>query len=366
MNNMKTTIVIDCSAVFYQVINRVCGYNGKNIKNVVDSGRKYLTEENERLSFLQDMHDEFNGLNNYSSILGTDGIYFAFDSFDTPSFRFELYPEYKKSKSRLKEQVYDRDIFKSMIKQYYDVLLDSGFKVIEHGGIEADDIFLEFKDVIPEHINIGIITVDSDIDQLLDERTFIYNPVLQSTKVTKDFRYGGNNMDAPDAESFFFQEVKDAYLEQGYERFFSNKTIIDPSLSLFKKIIIGDDMDNIPSFFRYKTKNGNNEFGFTKDRYLQFEEKFPEILDIKYLREDDLFQTLLDKFSKVVGRDLDPTRMLEYTRKKNFNTVMIDLNESRKYHKKSPEVQGILIDQTRKPEINFGVVSFYEKDIERY
>lgn len=363
---MRTAIIIDCSAIFYQIINRVCGYNGKNIMPIVNSGRKYLTEEKEQLSFLQDIHDEFNGLNNYTTILGTDGIYFAFDSVDEPSFRFGLYPEYKKSKARMKEQVFDKVIFKSMIKKYYETLLENGFKVIECGGIEADDIFLEFKEVIPPHINIGIITPDSDIDQMLDERTFIYNNILQSTKVTSDFRYGGVKKDHNNVMDFFFQEVEDAHTEQGYERFFSNKTIIDPDLSLFKKIIIGDDMDNIPSFFRYKTKNGNSEFGFTKERYKQFEEKFPDYLGMKYLTDPKLFEELLVKFGEIVGRELDKERLGEYIRKMNFNTAMINLSESKKYHKKSPEVNGILMNQVRKPEVNFGVFSFYEKNVERY
>lgn len=363
---MITEIAIDCSAIFYQVINRICGYNGKNIKDVVNSGRKYLTKEEEQLSFLQDMHDEFNGLNNYTTILGTNGIHFAFDSMNEPSFRFGMYPEYKKSKSRLKEQVYDRDIFKSMIKKYHDTLLENDFKVIEYSGIEADDIFLEFKKVVPDHINIGIITPDSDMDQLLDERTFIYNPILQSTKVSKNFRYGGVPKETDNVVDFFFQEVQDSHTQQGYERFFSNKTVVDPELALFKKIIIGDDMDNIPPFFRYKTKNGNSEFGFTKERYKQFEEKFPEFLSIENLRDGDKFRGLLEKFGETVGRELDEERILEYVRKKNFNSAMIDLNESNKYHKKSPEVCGIIMDQFKKHEVNFGIVSFYEKDIERY
>jgi hypothetical protein len=363
---MKTAIIIDCSAIFYQVINRVCGYNGKNIQNVVNSGRKYLTKEDEQLSFLQDIHDEFNGLNNYTTILGTDGIYFAFDSIARPSFRFDMYPEYKKSKSRLKEQVYDRDIFKSMMKTYHDKLVENNFKVIEHSGIEADDIFYEFKKVIPEYMNIGIITPDSDIEQLLDERTFIYNSILQDTKVSPNFRYGGEAKETDNVIDFFFASVEDAKSQQGYERFFSNKIVVDPNVSLFKKIIIGDDMDNIPAFFRYKTKNGNSEFGFTKDRYKQFEEKNKDCISLEYLTNDTLFKELLNRFSETVGRELDVERLDEYRRKKDFNTAMINLSESNKYHKQSPELYGTIMDQYKKHEVDFGVISFYEKDIERY
>lgn len=369
---MKTKIIIDCSAIFYQVINRIVGYNGKNIKPIVDSGRKYLTLESEQLSFLQDMHDEFNGLNNYSSILGTDGIYFAFDTLNEKSFRFHLHPEYKQSKSRQKEVVFDKTIFKSLIKKYHDELLDKGFRVIEYTGLEADDIFLEFKNTVHEDYNIGIITVDSDINQLLDHRTFIYHPLSYETFITKDFRMGGNvatskpSGDGSDFDYFFGSTVEQEQQNQGYEKFFSNKKIIDPKLDLFKKIIIGDDMDNIPTFFRYKTKSGTSEFGFTKDRYKQLFEKYQDELSLELLYDDEKFPELLQKFSAIVGRDLDPTRIDEYKSKRNFNRAMIDLNESSKHHKSSPEIVGIIMDQLRKPEVHFGVVSFYENDTQTY
>ena len=366
---MNTAIIIDCSAIFYQVISRICGYNGKNIKNVVESGRKYLTLEKEQKSFLQDMHNEFDSLNKYSAMLNTTGIYFAFDSVNAPSFRFHVYPEYKKSKSRSKEQVYDKVIFKKLIGEYCDVLRENGFKVIEWDGIEADDIFFEFKKIIPDHTNIGIITPDSDIDQLLDHRTFIYNPVNYVTKVSSDFRMGGtysNETGETDEFDFFFGNSQNHTLDTNYERFFSNKTVVCPKSSLFKKIIIGDDMDNIPSFFRYRTKTGKSEFAFTKDRYKQFEAKYPECVNLSMLNDDEQFLDLLSKFSDIVGRDLDTGRLEEYKYKKDFNVSMIDLSESGKYHKQSPELLGIIHDQVRKPEVNFGVVTFYERDSEIY
>lgn len=361
---MKTKIIIDCSVIFHQIIHRTCGYKGKNIPDVVNSGRKYLTEEDEQNKFIQSVHAELSMLDNFTSILGTDGIYFAFDSLNSKSFRYNMLEDYKQGKNRTKEQVYCSDSFKICVQKYHNILLENGYKVIEIDSIEADDIFLSFKNLIPKIDNICIVTSDSDIDQLLDHRTFIYNPIDQYTKITSDLRKSATPVNDSVFDEFF-DSSNDAIIDSAYERFFSNHKVVDPDMELAKKIILGDPMDNISPSFKYRTKNGKSEFNFTKDRMKKLLEAQPDVITMNNIVNDDNFLDLLNTMSVAVGRDLDHTRIEEYRGLRDFNRKMIDLSESQKVHKSSPEIDGIIMDQLKKPNKSLGVISFYTNE-ERY
>lgn len=361
---MKTKIIIDCSIIFHQVIHRTCGYKGKNVPEAVNNNRKYLTLQEEQDKFIQSVHSELSTLDNFTSMIGTDGIYFAFDSLKSKSFRYGMLEDYKQGKNRTKEQVFCVQSFKLCIERYHNILLYNGFKVIEVDTIEADDIFLSFKKIVPEHDNVCIVTSDSDIDQLLDYRTFIYDPVGQSTKITSDLRKSATEVSNSVFDEFF-DDSREAVIGSGYEKFFSNSKIMNADAELAKKIILGDPMDNIPPSFKYRTKNGKSEFNFTKDRMKKLIETYPKAVSMANVTDENNFLDLLNTMSVAVGRDLDATRIDEYRNLRDFNRKMIDLSESQKVHKLSPEIDGIIKDQMKKPDKSLGVISFYTNE-ERY
>lgn len=357
---MKTKVAVDCSAIFHQVINRMCGYNGKRIPDVVNSGRKFLTKETERKRFLQEMHNEITKLDSFIGILKTDGIFLVFDSIDSKSFRYNILSDYKGGKLRNKEQVYCKDEFKKCVREYYETVLENGFKVILVDTLEADDIFLAFKNCVESYDNICIVTPDSDMEQLIDYRTFLYNPILEETKISSDLRKSATPISDKSAFETFFESNEEIVIDQGYEKFFSNSKLVNPKASLAKKILLGDNMDNIPSCFRYRTKKGTSEFALTDTRIKQLIQKYPDSLDSDSIKTDDGYLDILNKISEVVGRELDTSRIEEYVSMRNKNLSLIDLSESAKYHKLSPEVSGIIRDQIRKPSVKMNVISFYE------
>ena len=340
---MKTNLVTDVSPLAYQIINRICGYNGSKIQNVIKQGRLYLQKEEEQLKFLQMFHDEVKKVNNITNILGGNKQLFVFDSIEGHSYRYSIYPEYKKSNSRTKEKPFDKKILKSLMDRYYKDLINNNICAIEFDRLEADDIIAEASSFFPENENLCIVTSDGDMKQLMNNRTFIYNNIDNRIFVTNDFRYTNSGEEKSDEDFFFTEEVDDV----AYERFFSEAIVINPKMELLVKIICGDTSDNIGSSFFYSTKKDPNKtFNFTDKRFGQLLESNPEVVNIDFNVKENRIK-LYEMMSVIVKRDFDKNKLPIYEKNWEFNNKMMNLSEAHVHHGKKDELVIIMNDRIK-------------------
>jgi len=94
-------------------------------------------------------------------------------AFDTPAptFRHEIYPEYKATRQETPE-----DIIKAVpyIRQIIEAL---NISIVEMDGFEADDIIGTLaKAAANANFITYIVSPDKDLGQLIDEKIFLYKP----------------------------------------------------------------------------------------------------------------------------------------------------------------------------------------------
>jgi len=91
-------------------------------------------------------------------------------AFDThaPTFRHQLYKEYKATRTPQPQEFYEQ------IPRTKKLLNTFNIKSKEKGGFEADDFIAQFKETAPKNILKIIVSGDSDVFQLIDQKTLVY------------------------------------------------------------------------------------------------------------------------------------------------------------------------------------------------
>lgn len=128
-----------------------------------------------------------------------------------PSFRKEMYAEYKANRSAMPEDLVPQIPY---IKKFVELL---GLPAFERAGFEADDVIAtlahQAADLSKEHSDVAIVSSDKDLMQLVDDRIYLFDTM-------KDQKFGE-------------AEVKE-------------KLGVPPSLVADYLGIVGDSSDNIP------------------------------------------------------------------------------------------------------------------------
>ncbi len=142
-----------------------------------------------------------------------DALGIAFD-LKTPTFRHELYPEYKGNRAGFPDEL------REQIPYLQDLLKDAGLKLLTKEGFEADDVL---GTISKQHGEKGdevmILSGDRDLLQLVDERITLLIPKTKK---------GGS-----ETEVYHVQEVTEKYG-------------VGPEGYLVMKSLMGDASDNIP------------------------------------------------------------------------------------------------------------------------
>jgi DNA polymerase-1 len=127
-----------------------------------------------------------------------------------PTFRHELYPEYKAHRKDMPE------LLQRQIQEYFRLLDNFKIKLFKQDGFEADDIIgsLVQKFASPQ-CHCYIISGDKDFCQLVNEHVFLLNPFQKSFELLGP------------------QEVRQKYQ-------------LSPDQFIDYLALIGDDSDNIP------------------------------------------------------------------------------------------------------------------------
>ncbi|MFP3861274.1 MAG: 5'-3' exonuclease H3TH domain-containing protein, partial [Bacteroidales bacterium] len=113
----------------------------------------------------------------------------AFDPSE-PTFRNEIYPEYKANREQMPEDI------RSSIPYIKEIIKGFNIPIIEVSGYEADDVIgtLSYQSKNEEY-ETYMMTPDKDYGQLLDEKVYIYKPkrfgneaeVIDKNRICEEF-----------------------------------------------------------------------------------------------------------------------------------------------------------------------------------
>ena len=182
----------------------------------------------------------------------------AFD-LSTPTFRHELYPEYKANRLATPEEI---RVSVPIIKQ---VLNYMNIEIIECPGYEADDVIGTIaKRAALQDFKVFMVTPDKDYCQLVDENIFIYKP-----------KKSGN-----EAETLGVKEVLEKFSIQ------NTSQVIDV-LALW-----GDASDNVPGVPGIGEKTAKKliaDYGTVENVMTNLDALSPRQRDSFKLNEKDLY-----------------------------------------------------------------------------
>ncbi|MCR4790283.1 MAG: DNA polymerase I [Treponemataceae bacterium] len=134
--------------------------------------RPLVNEENENVSAI------YGFFNNLLSLIQKNDVHHLVAAFDsmTPTFRHEMYPEYKANRPKTPEDLH------AQIPHIEEILTAMGVKVLRQNGFEADDIIASCARKCQEqNWECRILSSDKDLMQL----------VCESTSMIKSDKTGG-------------------------------------------------------------------------------------------------------------------------------------------------------------------------------
>ena len=102
-------------------------------------------------------------------------------TFDHPqkTFRHQLAKEYKAQRKPMPEELIPQV---SMVKDLIDFF---GLKWVEVPGYEGDDVIGSLRNQISENFSVAMVSSDLDLMQLINEKTFLLQPVKGVTQLKK-------------------------------------------------------------------------------------------------------------------------------------------------------------------------------------
>ena len=237
------------------------------------------------------------------------------------SWRKQYYPDYKaqrkvKQALRNKKEVEEDEFYFQTMQQMSDFLkLKTNVTVLQAKGAEADDFVARWIQLHPEDNHV-ILSGDEDFYQLLSNKVKIYDGVKQWTiSHTQVLNEKGQT-------PFRQRTVVEKDPKTGKSVKKTKKFIVEPpnpEYELFKKIIRGDDSDNIVSAYP-----GVRESGSAKK---------PGILEAFVDRQSRGYEWnnfMLHEWEKIVGTndDLSPIKKtVRVIDEFKFNEKLVDLTK---------------------------------------
>lgn len=147
--------------------------------------------------------------------------------FDRHSWRKVFYPEYKGNRGE-KDDSWSH--FYRLMDEYEVIFRNKGIIVSRLGELEGDDLLFAWsRYFMTIEERCLLVTADRDAAQLATETVFVYSPDTRNSKV-----YVVND------KRIDFFEFKVNY----------NVVKIDPDLLILKKVLSGDDGDNVPNIYK--------------------------------------------------------------------------------------------------------------------
>lgn len=252
-------LIIDVSNAFHRIVY--------TIPKIGSPDQPLLEDQEEQEIFIDRC------ITDIGYILGTfervDRLIFAMDDYSWRKGLLEAEGQYKKDRDKSKVNY---NIFWNCIDKVLEHYEDSF--TIKVKGLEADDIMYLLSKKFSEKNEYSIIvSSDSDFYQLLSDKVIIYNPNSRFKKVLtcKEFTYQDNEdsiidvfeskkdksiFDIFDVSNISFSKVKPSSF---FNKIYGSLDVEEKDSydEIFLKILNGDDGDNVPSTYSWKSKTGN-------------------------------------------------------------------------------------------------------------
>lgn len=251
----KTNIVIDGNFMFHRTLFAAKGY-GK-----LTGGKRFLDSKDDEAIFMRKVASDFvSTINQFKSF---NRVIFTKDS---KSWRAQYYPEYKANRKGKKDDDVNWDQFYYCMNRFCKIIEKSGVVVSDIEGAEGDDLialWAKYLNSIDE--NVIVVTADGDLTQTIamsDKAfTIIYNNKSAVRKLiapTSFYEWINERKHSNKPKSLFDSGaiMNKAFSNDGASMIAGlldelNYEEVEAVEIAFKKVICGDDGDNIPSIWEW-------------------------------------------------------------------------------------------------------------------
>jgi len=261
-------------------------------------GSKLLGDTNSRSQFMRKLAIDF--ASEMRKLQGfVDDVVVAVDS---KSWRKDLYPEANYKGTRTQDDSVDWTAVFEVYEEFQKILKNHGVTIQQTQGAEADDVIFGWSVALNDRGKSCIVwTGDRDLIQLVNHSVandahtiWFYNSKktlyaypgfksdmekLASEKLTDDemlFNMGGSHMSRDDYQLQILNWIQKNKIE-----------VIDVDCDefIFKKILMGDSSDNIPSVVTWQKEMKNGKL-----RNYSITEKMADKIWDQYVKEFDSFE----------------------------------------------------------------------------
>jgi 5'-3' exonuclease len=289
----QINLIIDLNILFYRIAFRVSS-SGNSIRTELQS-KNFINEVQNELTKIIKPLEKF-----------SKRIMFVRDSKN--SWRNSIDPvnvQYKGKRN--KDYKFDIDNFRTLFNEYFEILKNKNFYAYEVDYLEGDDLLFIISEIFYNSGESSILgTQDQDSCQSIkgDNEKFIcvFNDMTKTFYFHKELK----KIEDDSVESFF--ALEESVIDLINQRFM----IRNPKKVLFCKMLSGDDSDNVPSAFKYKTNGEGKSFSFTELRAENFynanESICNEFIDGKITTEiisEHIFKWCVD--NKIIKKEFNET-----------------------------------------------------------
>lgn len=250
-------------------------------------------------------------------------------------WRSDVCKDYKGTRKK-DENLNMKNIFKTM-GELLDILESRGFLILQAERGEADDMAALLKAKIQWQKNESVIFVTSDADwhQLVDfdmttkQYFCVYNPIVGGKSITKFYCTEGfyNWAFGTDVNMDIFCDYTNTKRKISEARAMNPKMTfvqINPTEVLINKLLLGDDGDNVPTFYYYYGKTGK-KVRLTENKLNKVKEICGDFKTLNELNEVIRNGSFVDALGKVFKQD---TSSLDGNIRLNEQRLYVELNPS--------------------------------------
>lgn len=284
---MKNIVnLVDISNFFYSTVHSICGYKGNKLKT--HQIGKYLEEKEEKEEYLALLDSNIKQY--VPRIKHSQGVIFVFDTFEDKSYRYDIFPDYKKKRKDVVKAFNSKEL-KECVKEYKEYLESQGFQTLYKNRLEADDIIsITSKKLLKEGFSVVICSDDGDLKQLVkndgDLGIYFYSMKDSAVFVEKGF-------EKPKMGDEEFGGIFSDFEDFEVDKIFDSATEIDPMYVIWEKVVSGDTSDSIPASLNYK--KGNSLMNVTDKRIQKLFENIDVPREIDwYILENQIQEPLND------------------------------------------------------------------------
>ena len=323
MNN-KIAILIDGNYFFHKTFGVFAGFGEKNPGDV-------LSHDGERNMFMvkviTDLCYTLNQVPNISKVIFCK---------DSRSWR----KDFKISRSvykenRVKSEGVDWGSFFKLLDEFGDFLEKSGFIFSRVNGAEGDDLIWGWKEDLRDlGYSVLVLTGDKDMNQTVDSDdkgwTCIWNANSKKNKITTAPGFKILE-DEYELSIFDVTPTSDESIDK-LKKLLNSSSIdeIDIKEFIFKKILTGDEGDNVPTVYPFKTKTGTNS-GIKKGRADKIWENYLKSefadLSMEQLWDDQKFLEWLASISlRIIAQTDNKENREKFKNYYKENAILVWLN----------------------------------------